>query len=160
MLPGDVVEIAPDVEHWHGAAPDSWFSHLAIECNPQTNKNTWLERVDDEQYAEATKDDRGGGLSDTDPELDAIWGHFAKEVQEYGDLNTKTRLMVTLASNIASQARTEYRMMLESALNAGITPIEIKEILYQAVAYAGMAKVMDFIGITNDVLLARGVRLP
>ena len=160
LLPGDVVEIAPDVEHWHGAAPDSWFSHLAIECNPQTNKNTWLERVDDEQYAEATKDDRGGGLSDTDPELDAIWGHFAKEVQEYGDLNTKTRLMVTLASNIASQARTEYRMMLESALNAGIAPIEIKEILYQAVAYAGMAKVMDFIGITNDVLLARGVRLP
>ena len=160
LLPGDVVEIAPDVEHWHGAAPDSWFSHLAIECNPQTNKNTWLERVDDEQYAEATKDDRGGGLSDTDPELDAIWGHFAKEVQEYGDLNTKTRLMVPLASNIASQARTEYRMMLESALNAGITPREIKEILYQAVAYAGMAKVMDFIGITNDVLLARGVRLP
>ena len=160
LLPGDVVEIAPDVEHWHGAAPDSWFSHLAIECNPQTNKNTWLERVDDEQYAEATKDDRGGGLSDTDPELDAIWGHFAKEVQEYGDLNTKTRLMVTLVSNIASQARTEYRMMLERALNAGITPIEIKEILYQAVAYAGMAKVMDFIGITNDVLLARGVRLP
>lgn len=160
LLPGDVVEIAPDVEHWHGAAPDSWFSHLAIECNPQTNKNTWLERVDDEQYAEATKDNRGGGLSDTDPELDAIWGHFAKEVQEYGDLNTKTRLMVTLASNIASQARTEYRMMLERALNAGITPIEIKEILYQAVAYAGMAKVMDFIGITNDVLLARGVRLP
>lgn len=75
-------------------------------------------------------------------------------------MNTKTRLMVTLASNIASQARTEYRMMLESALNAGITPIEIKEILYQAVAYVGMAKVMDFIGITNEVLLARGVRLP
>ena len=50
--------------------------------------------------------------------------------------------------------------MLESALNAGITPIEIKEILYQAVAYAGMAKVMDFVGITNEVLLAHGVRLP
>ena len=43
-------------------------------------------------------------------------------------------------------------MMLESALNAGITPIEIKEILYQAVAYAGMAKVMDFVGITNEAV--------
>ena len=52
---GDVVEIAPNVEHWHGAAPDSWFSHLAIECNPQTNKNTWLEPVDDDAYAEAVK---------------------------------------------------------------------------------------------------------
>ena len=40
LLPGDVVEIPADVEHWHGAAPDSWFSHLAIECNPQTNQNT------------------------------------------------------------------------------------------------------------------------
>lgn len=55
LLPGDVVEIAPDVVHWHGAAPDSWFSHIAVECNPQTNKNTWYERVNDAEYAEATK---------------------------------------------------------------------------------------------------------
>ena len=48
--------IRDSIEHWHGAAPDSWFSHLAIECNPQSNKNTWLERVSDQQYAEATKD--------------------------------------------------------------------------------------------------------
>lgn len=55
LEPGDVVEIAPDVVHWHGAAPDSWFSHLAIECNPQMNKNTWLEPVSDAEYAEAVK---------------------------------------------------------------------------------------------------------
>ena len=55
LHPGDVVEIPADVIHWHGAAPDSWFSHLAIEANPQINKNTWLGPVDDEQYAAATK---------------------------------------------------------------------------------------------------------
>lgn len=55
LNPGDVVEIAPNVEHWHGAAPDSWFSHLAVECNPQNNKNTWLNPVSDEEYGEATK---------------------------------------------------------------------------------------------------------
>ena len=159
LLPGDVVEIAPNIEHWHGA-PDSWFSHLAIGCNPQTNQNTWLERVDDQQYAEATKDNVAIGLQATDPELDDIFSNFTKEVQEYGALDIKTRLMVTLASNIASQAQAEYRITLESALNEGIAPIEIKEILYQSVAYAGMAKVRDFIGITNDILLARGVRLP
>jgi 4-carboxymuconolactone decarboxylase len=54
ILPGDVVEIAAHVVHWHGAAPDSWFSHLAIEANPSINKNTWLEVVDDEQYKKAT----------------------------------------------------------------------------------------------------------
>ena len=160
LLPGDVVEIAPSIEHWHGAAPDSWFSHLAIGCNPQTNQNTWLERVDDQQYAEATKGNVAIGLQATDPELDDIFSNFTKEVQEYGALDIKTRLMVTLASNIASQAQAEYRITLESALNEGITSIEIKEILYQSVAYAGMAKVRDFIGITNDILLARGVRLP
>jgi len=52
---GDIVEIAPNVVHWHGAAPDSWFSHLAVECNPQTNKNTWLESVSDAEYEEAAK---------------------------------------------------------------------------------------------------------
>ncbi len=54
LHPGDVVEIPAGVVHWHGAAPDSWFAHLAVEANPQSNRNTWLGPVDDEQYAEAT----------------------------------------------------------------------------------------------------------
>ena len=54
LLPGDVVEIAPDIEHWHGASPDSYFAHLAVECNPATNKNIWLEAVSDTDYQVAT----------------------------------------------------------------------------------------------------------
>lgn len=52
---GDIVEIPADVEHWHGAAPDSWFAHLSIICNPKINKNDWLEPVSDEEYAAAVK---------------------------------------------------------------------------------------------------------
>lgn len=59
LLPGDVVEISPDVEHWHGAAPDSWFSHLAVECNAESNVTTWLDPVGDEEYAAATGSDTG-----------------------------------------------------------------------------------------------------
>jgi len=55
MEPGDVIEIGPNVEHWHGAAPDSWFAHLATNGSPSTNQNTWLEPVTDEEYAAATK---------------------------------------------------------------------------------------------------------
>ena len=55
MEKGKVIEIAPNVEHWHGAAPDSWFSHLAITANPQTNENNWLEAVSDEEYAQAVE---------------------------------------------------------------------------------------------------------
>lgn len=54
LVPGDVVEVPPGAEHWHGAAPDSWFSHLAVGSDPDTNKNTWLEPVSDADYRTAT----------------------------------------------------------------------------------------------------------
>ncbi len=56
LLPGSVVEIPGNVEHWHGAGPKTWFAHLAIECHPETNKTTWLEAVSDADYAKATKE--------------------------------------------------------------------------------------------------------
>lgn len=49
---GDVVNIAPGVKHWHGAAKDSWFTHLAIEVPAEGSWNEWLEPVTDEQYDE------------------------------------------------------------------------------------------------------------
>ena len=50
MKPGDCINIPAGVKHWHGAAPDSWFSHLAIEVPGENGSNEWLEPVDDEQY--------------------------------------------------------------------------------------------------------------
>lgn len=47
---GDVVNIPVDVKHWHGAAKDSWFSHLAVEVPGENNTNEWLEAVSDEEY--------------------------------------------------------------------------------------------------------------
>ena len=225
LLPGDVVEIAPDAVHWHGAAPDSWFSHLAIETNPQTNRNTWLGPVDDAHYsavtagaaaiastpASATAPAAGiavtaedsaaavsaamsmsataplssaksaaprlraaavetraqlfsgceSELAATDPELIEIFDNFAfAEVLGYGDLDVKTRMMCILASCIAGAAQTEFRTMLEGALNVGVTPVEAKEVVYQAVPYVGMARTVDFVHIVNGVLTARGVALP
>lgn len=55
MKPGDVVNIPVGVKHWHGAAPDSWFSHLAVEVPGKNTSSEWLERVTDEQYDNATK---------------------------------------------------------------------------------------------------------
>ena len=50
MNPGDCINIPVGVKHWHGAAPDSWFSHLAIEVPGENGSNEWLEPVDDTQY--------------------------------------------------------------------------------------------------------------
>lgn len=47
---GDVVNIDPEVKHWHGAAKDSWFSHIAIEVPAEGSSNEWLEPVLDEEY--------------------------------------------------------------------------------------------------------------
>ena len=50
LRPGDVVEIPANVKHWHGAAANNWFSHLAFEYPGENASNEWLEPVDDERY--------------------------------------------------------------------------------------------------------------
>lgn len=50
LHPGDIINIPAGVKHWHGAAPDSWFSHLAVEVPAEEGSNEWLETVDDTVY--------------------------------------------------------------------------------------------------------------
>ena len=51
LHPGDVVNIPANVKHWHGAARDSWFAHLAVEVPGEDTANEWLEAVSDEAYS-------------------------------------------------------------------------------------------------------------
>lgn len=100
-------------------------------------------------------------LKVTDPELIEVFDNFAfDEVLRHTSLDTRTRLMVQLAALIGGQALSEYRVMLGAALTIGVTPVEAREIVYQAVPYAGMGKAFDFIHATNDVLTERGIGLP
>jgi 4-carboxymuconolactone decarboxylase len=100
-------------------------------------------------------------LAVSDPDLIETFDNFAfEEVLAQSALDARTRLMVQLAAIIASQALREFRVMFGAALAAGVTPIEIKEIVYQAVPYVGIAKVYDFIHATNEGLTERGVALP
>ncbi|MCI1370983.1 MAG: carboxymuconolactone decarboxylase family protein [Prevotella sp.] len=183
LFPGDIVEIEPDVIHWHGAAPDSWFSHLAIETNPGNNKPMWLEAVTDEQYKKATaivNDTAELNLSETavknhnklwpgyesktamtDPELIKIFDNWAfDEIIAQSKIDTKIRVMMIIGSCIAQGALTEYKMFVNAALNVGVIPVEVKEILYQSAAYVGMAKVVDFLSATNEIMQERGITLP
>ncbi len=100
-------------------------------------------------------------LAVTDPELIEYFDNFAfDDVIGHDDLEPRIRLMTQLASMIAGQALGEYRVMLGAALTIGVTPVEVKEIVYQAVPYVGMAKVFDFLHATNDVLREHGIDLP
>lgn len=100
-------------------------------------------------------------LAVTDPELIELFVNwtFDDVLAEQGP-DTRTRLMLQLAATIACQALNAYRVMLAAALEAGVTPVEVKEIVYQALPYLGMARVFDFLGATHDVLQSRGTSLP
>lgn len=100
-------------------------------------------------------------LKVTDPELIEVFDAFAfDEIPACGSLDERTRMMTILAALIASQTLGEYRAMLQGALNLGVTPVEAKEIVYQAVPYCGIGIVYDFLHATNEILVSRGVALP
>ncbi|CAD5901051.1 carboxymuconolactone decarboxylase family protein [Carnobacterium maltaromaticum] len=100
-------------------------------------------------------------LAETDPEFIELFDNFTfDEVLQYSTIDVKLRMKLTLASLIAMQSVNEYKAMMVGALNVGVSPAEIKEIVYQAVPYAGLGKVFDFLHATNEVLLARGIKLP
>jgi 4-carboxymuconolactone decarboxylase len=98
---------------------------------------------------------------ESDPEFIERFDNFAfDEVVNSNDLDDRTRMMAILATLLGCQGIDEFRAMLSAALNFGVTPIEAKEIVYQAVAYLGIGRVFPFLNATNEVLLEKGVRLP
>jgi len=100
-------------------------------------------------------------LTDSDPELVEIFDDFAfDDVLAHSDLDPRLRLISQLAALIGAGALAEYRVMLAAALTVGVTPVEVKEVVYQAVPYVGMGRAYDFVHATNDVLAERGVQLP
>ena len=100
-------------------------------------------------------------LKVTGPELIEILDNWAfDDVIEATEMDVRLRLMVQLAALIACQAVNEYRVMLGGALNVGVTPVEAREILYQAVPYVGMARTFDFLHAANEVFQDHGIALP
>jgi 4-carboxymuconolactone decarboxylase len=100
-------------------------------------------------------------LKVTDPELIEVFDNFAfDEVIAHSKLGTKTRVILILGSVIGSHAVSEFKIMVTAALNVGVSPIEVKEMVYQSVPYVGMARAFDFVHATNEVLTERGIQLP
>lgn len=99
----------------------------------------------------------------TDPEFMERFEHFAFEevVNEEGQmLEPGTRYMAILASLIGCQGVDAYRVMLPRALDAGLSPIAVKEIVYQSVDYVGMGRTWPFLEATNRIMEERGLPLP
>ena len=100
-------------------------------------------------------------LRETDPEFMERFENFAfDEVVNSDDLDDRTRMMAILATLLGCQGVELFQVMLPAALEAGVTPVEAKEIVYQAVDYLGIGRVRPFLDAANGVLLERGVCLP
>lgn len=102
-------------------------------------------------------------LHETDPELMERYEHFALEevVNENGQqLDAPVRYMAILASLIGCQGLMMFREVLPSALDAGLTPVIAKEIVYQSVDYLGIGRARPFLTAVNEVLESHGVELP
>lgn len=101
------------------------------------------------------------GFLKTDPEFIERFDNFAfDEVVNQDDLDDRTRMMAILATLLGCQGIDEFRSMVPAAMNFGVTPVEIKEIVYQAAAYLGIGRVFPFLKAVNEILTDRGVKLP
>lgn len=131
---GDIVEIAPDVEHWHGAAPDSWFAHIAISCNPATNRPTWLSPVSDEEYLAATS------------EAERAYAAANKV------LTAREQAIVAIGAYTGKGDLEHLAPALAQALGTGMTVNEVKEVLVHAYAYCGFPRSLRAIQTFMKVL--------
>ena len=103
------------------------------------------------------------GLQATDPEFAERMEHFALEevVNEPGmELDDKTRNIAILAALMGSQSLDLYMKVLDQALEGAVTPVEAKEIAYQACDYLGFGKALVFIEANNAVMKRKGIALP
>lgn len=100
---------------------------------------------------------------ETDPEFMERFEHFAfhEVVNEEGQqLDETTRHLAILATLLGCQGIDEFKLELPRALDAGISSVMAKEVIYQAVDYLGIGRVLPFLNAANEILLARGVKLP
>lgn len=99
----------------------------------------------------------------TDPEFAALAEAFARH-EAAGDpactLDPVTRSLAVLAALVGCQGVELFKLVLPEALDAGLTPVMAKELVYQGVDYLGLGRVLPFVDGVNEVLTARGVELP
>ena len=113
------------------------------------------------EYCEAHFDQDLFGLAQSDPEFSAFFSNFAfDEVIRQSKLDDKTRFMAILAALMGCQGLDAFRAMAPGALKSGMTPVELREVVYQGTAYLGLGQALPFLYAANAVLQEQGVSIP
>lgn len=99
----------------------------------------------------------------TDPEFVERVEHFTFDevvTDPEQQLDEETRWLAILSALIGAQSAEAFRKLLPQALDAGLSPVAVKETVYQAVDYLGLGRALPFLDITNEVFALRGIALP
>jgi quercetin dioxygenase-like cupin family protein len=141
--PGDVIVCPPGVKHWHGAAPASAMTHLAVTGSVDGKSVQWLEKVTDEQY-----NAQGSVAPKAAP--------ASQPVSE--TLSAKQQAIPLMAAAMATSNMSGLNAVLNHGLDAGLTVSEAKEILVQLYAYSGFPRSLNALGELMKVVEARKQR--
>jgi 4-carboxymuconolactone decarboxylase len=161
---GNVVWIPPGQKHWHGAAPNSSMTHIAISEQLDGKTVDWMEKVSDAQYAAPVRAQgaTAGAGAQPRPSQAAI-GDFAPKLAEltdnvlYGDvwerreLSKRDRSLVTVAALIALNRPDQLRSHLAIARQNGVTQEELIETITHLAFYAGWPNAVNAIGAAREV---------
>lgn len=100
-------------------------------------------------------------FKETDPEFYAFFGNFSGvEVPAQSKLDSRTRYMAIIATLLGCQGIDEFKAILPEALEGGVTPSEVKEIIYQGTAYLGIGRTRPFLTAANKIFTEKGITLP
>ncbi|MGH8383404.1 (R)-mandelonitrile lyase [Pseudomonas sp.] len=143
IRPGDVIVCPPGVKHWHGAAPTSAMTHLAVTGLADGKSVQWLEQVTDEQY-----NAQGSQAAKAEP--------ATQPVSE--TLSAKQQAIPLMAAAMATSNMSGLNSALNQGLDAGLTVSEAKEILVQLYAYSGFPRSLNALGELMNVVEARKQR--
>lgn len=166
---GDVIWTPPGVKHWHGATPHSSMTHIAIQEMLNGKSVEWMEKVSDKQYRAASESEesnsgRNSSLMKTSedpsmlsPVLNKYEQGVMTELWKRPELSPRDRSIVTIAALIARNQTIEMPRYFNLALDSGVKPREISEIITQLAFYSGWANAVSADAIARDVFAKRGI---
>lgn len=143
IRPGDVVWCPPGVKHWHGAAPTTAMTHVAVTGTADGKSVTWMEKVSDAQYGD-------GVVAPTTSQ-----GH---ETTTTETLSAKQQTIPLIAALVATSDMPRLNAALNEGLDAGLTISESKEILVQLYAYTGFPRSLNALAELMKVVESRKQR--
>lgn len=161
---GDVVWIPPGQKHWHGAAPRSSMTHIALVEQLDGKSVDWMEQVSDAQYGEPLRGQSAAANAGPQPRpSQTAMGNFAPKLAQitddvlYGDvwerpeLSKRDRSLATVAALIALNRPDQLRSHLRIARQNGVTQEELIETITHLAFYAGWPNAVTAIGVAREV---------